>query len=177
MKATRDELIRRFREGNDGETLSEHVETYPPTGVWKVSGGEVHMPENPEIKVSNLHFDVDECLSDPKFNLTGKQLRSAFWGSSKKVINRTKGQLSYALHGKPTSAQVTMEDIIDQTFDIAEAGTWIVDREIKAGDKPGVEFIRDRYYTPERWEAQCKKLSREAAAELVTPQDLAEAME
>jgi len=175
MKATREALTDRFTEGNDGQTITKHVETYPPTGVYRVSGGEVHMPENADIKVANIHFDIDECLSHPGFVQTGRELRTAFWGNSQDVINRTKGQLSYALTGKPTSAQVTMVDIVEQCFDMAEAGAWIVDREIKAGNTPGVEFIRDRFYTPARWDAQQAKLARDASTD-VSPQELADAL-
>jgi len=176
MKAERGQIAAKFRKGNNGKTLSKHVETYPPQGVYRLSGGEVHTPENPDILVANLHFDVDECLSNPSFVIRpDKVLRSAFWGNDEDVINRTKGQLSYALTGKPTSAQVTMEDIDDQCHDMADMGEWIVDREIKAGKTPGVEFVRDRFYTPARWDAQQAKLARDASAD-VSPQELADIM-
>jgi len=68
-----------------------------------------------------------------------------------------------------------MVDIVEQCFDMAEAGAWIVDREIKAGNTPGVEFIRDRFYTPARWDAQQDKLARDASAD-VSPQELADAL-
>lgn len=154
MTATQATLAAMLADGNDGRTTTKGRAVYPPAGVYSVIPDSIQTPNNPQVKVINIHFDLAECLSTPDRDVQGRKMSTAFWCNNPDAVQRSADQLSYAIHGHPANAQVTMGEVAGQIIELSKADEWIVDREVVPGRDSGVFFTRDRFYTPDRWAAK-----------------------